>query len=100
MTADEIFTLLKSSTFVTHDIQCPFNEAIPEFKADEHFLVLKRWHNLNRGMEFRCFVKDKKVVAISQRDVTAYFEFLPDLQEAIEKTLNHFYTSEIDPKIT
>jgi hypothetical protein len=80
VTADEIFTLLKSSTFVTHDIQCPFHEAIPEFKADEHCLVLKRWHNLNRGMEFRCFIKDHKVVAISQRDATAYFEFLPDLQ--------------------
>ena len=84
MTADEIFTLLKSSTFVTHDIQFPFHEAIPDFKTDEHYLVLKRWHNLNRGMEFRCFIKDHKLVGISQRDITAYFEFLPDLLQAIE----------------
>ena len=80
VTADEIFTLLKSSTFVTHDLQCPFHEAIPSFKTDEYYLVLKRWHNLNRGMEFRCFIKGQSLIAISQRDVTAYFEFLPELQ--------------------
>lgn len=31
VTADEVFTLLKSSTFVTHDIACPFHEAVPKF---------------------------------------------------------------------
>lgn len=97
VTADEIFTLLKSSTFITHDIQCPYNEAIADFSVDQHYIVLKRWHNLNRGMEFRCFVKSGIIVAISQRDATAYFEFLPPLKDDIIKTVKSFIETKIKP---
>lgn len=78
---------------MTHDIQCPYHEAIPDFKTEEYYLVLKRWHNLNRGMEFRCFVKNHSLIAISQRDPTAYFEFLPELVDPIKETLNEFLIS-------
>ena len=90
VTADEIFTLLKSSTFITHDVRCPFNECIPGFVADQYYMVLKRWHNLNKGMEFRCFIKNNLLVGISQRDITAYYEFLPALKSSITTDLTEF----------
>jgi hypothetical protein len=74
---DNVFTALKSSVFIVHDLETPFHQHIPDIA---YFLTLKRWHNLNRGMEFRCFVNDGRLVAISQRDCTAYFEFLPQLK--------------------
>ncbi len=62
---DNVFAALKSSTFIVHDLETPYHQQIPEFKVDEYFLILKRWHNLNRGMEFRCFVNNDRLVAIS-----------------------------------
>ena len=57
MQTDNIFTALKSSTFIAHDLEHPFHELIPDFKVEEYFMIVKRWHNLNRGMEFRCYIK-------------------------------------------
>lgn len=76
--SEEVFVLLKSSQFVAHDYVCPYHEAIPDFKVDQHYLVLKKWHNLNIAMEFRCFIKDNCLIAICQRDISAFYEFLID----------------------
>jgi hypothetical protein len=66
ISADEVFTLLKSSTFIAHDLTCPYGQALgSDFKIDEHYLTLKHWHALNKAMEFRCFIKGKKLVGVS-----------------------------------
>jgi hypothetical protein len=107
VTPDEVFTQLKSSTFIAHDIECPFNEVIPGFtltkgsrELDEgHYIVLKRWHNLNKGMEFRCFIRDRKFIAISQRDITAYYEFLPLMRNDLLNELIQFFLHKIKPAV-
>ena len=53
--------------------------------------MLKRWHNLDKGMEFRCFVRNDALVAISQRDVTAYYEYLVDITETAKKEISEFF---------
>ena len=35
----------------------PFHERIPHFLVDRHYIVLKKWYNLNKGLEFRVFCK-------------------------------------------
>lgn len=74
----DIYLLLKSSDFIVHDLEEPFKacngEPMP-MKADEYELVLKKWFNAQPSMEFRCFVKDSHLVAVSQRDIN-YYDFL------------------------
>lgn len=47
------------------------------------FLVMRKFYDFNKSMEFRVFVKQNKVIAISQRDCTTVYEFLNsnELQE-------------------
>ncbi|KAL3815844.1 hypothetical protein ACHAXA_002260 [Cyclostephanos tholiformis] len=42
----------------------------------EYELVLRKWCNLHPSMEFRCFVYDKELVAISQRYPSKYYSHL------------------------
>ena len=39
-------------------------------------------------MEFRCFVKDKNLIGISQRDITSYYEFLNKINDEGQNTYN------------
>eukprot|EP00347_Sterkiella_histriomuscorum_P020192 403338747 len=98
ISADEIFTLLKSSQFVAHDYSCPYHEAIPGFTLpNPHYLIIKRWHNLNLSMEFRVFVKNHTLVGISQRDCTAFYQFLYDEvnNRQIARNISEFFNNSI-----
>ncbi|KAJ3333511.1 hypothetical protein HDU76_007277 [Blyttiomyces sp. JEL0837] len=80
-TAAEIFLLLKSSDFISHDLGNAFEACAPEKEGHSEQpstrpavfeLVLRRWTNVEPSMEFRCFVKDNQLVAseLSFRIVT------------------------------
>jgi hypothetical protein len=48
--------------------------------------VLRKWHEgHNKGMEFRAFVKEGKMVGLSQKDDTACYDFL--LSEPLKATI-------------
>ena len=53
------------------------------------YLIIKKYIDIQQGMEFRCFIKNKKLIAICQRNVNEYFEYLnensfkADVQEKI-----------------
>ncbi|KAI5863228.1 D123-domain-containing protein [Durotheca rogersii] len=53
--------------------------SMPSFKP---VLVLRSYFNPHTAMEFRCFVKHRNLIAISQRDLH-YYEFLASLRPAI-----------------
>lgn len=56
-------------------------------------LTLRKWANLNPAMEFRLFVLDKEVVGMSQRDTSAYYEFLKTDREGLEETMLNFFAN-------
>jgi len=84
--------LLKSSDFVLHDLDPSLafegstestasNGLIPPTSHPIHHvleLVLKKWYPIDRGREFRCFVRSEILLAISQRDPNYY----PSLNES------------------
>jgi hypothetical protein len=77
---DQIWLLLKSSEFIQHDLTQPFKDCCDvsdeEFKGT-YVLVLKKWSgDLNPATEFRCFVKNRKLFAIEQRDASSYFSHI------------------------
>jgi len=76
----DIFLLLKSSDFIAHDLDhafddCHYDNQSRRRRPNVFELVLKKWYDVAPSMEFRCFVKDEELVAISQRDVNYYSFF-------------------------
>jgi len=84
-TAGDVYLLLKSSDFVSSDL-----ELIDTVKNQKIQIILRKWANLYDSQEFRCFVKDKRVVAISQRQADQHFEHLPQEKDELLVFLEDF----------
>jgi D123 len=93
-TPNDIYLLLKSSDFVTHDLEhafddCEEDEALK--KEDINYvLVLRKWFKVNPSCEFRCFVRERRVVGICQRDLN-HFEFLFPMKEQLRETILAYF---------
>lgn len=103
-TPDDVYLLLKSSNFVTHDLEHAFDGCLPATAATSvtpaaaatalgfsPVLVLRSYFNMHTALEFRCFVKHRNLVAITPRDLK-YYPYLAGLRSAIvarAKTLFH-----------
>jgi hypothetical protein len=67
----DIFLLLKSSDFIAHDLAHAYEdcsdaaaegaEGVRE-RPETMDLVLRKWFDLAPSMEFRCFVRDNKLI--------------------------------------
>ncbi|KAJ2819843.1 hypothetical protein FBU31_005395 [Coemansia sp. 'formosensis'] len=86
----DIYVLLKSSDKISGDLLHGRYLPKEQLGAIEHELVLRQWSNLVPSMEFRCFVKGKKLVGISQIDYE-YYEFLEGMRDEIEAKLQGFF---------
>ncbi|KAK6584638.1 hypothetical protein PZA11_002862 [Diplocarpon coronariae] len=93
-TANAIYLLLKSSDFITHDLEHAFDDCADDdsFKQEDipYVLVLRKWFKVNPSCEFRCFVRDKMVIGICQRDLN-HFEFLFPLKDRVRDTVLEYY---------
>lgn len=95
--SDDLYLLLKSSDIIAEELSNPFahcedNEGNTEVQYD---LVLRKWMDIYPGMEFRCFVKDQELLAISQRDISSYYPFIKDNQDDIITDILSFYENKI-----
>mmetsp|Transcript_14218 Transcript_14218/g.28646 ORF Transcript_14218/g.28646 Transcript_14218/m.28646 type:complete len:327 (+) Transcript_14218:50-1030(+) len=94
--AQDVFTLLKSSDFVAHDLCHSFDDCTDReggAPGPERFcLVLREWRSLNEACEFRCFVRDRELRAVSQRHTSGFFPHLlePQFREALLQRLEAF----------
>ncbi|KAI9183412.1 hypothetical protein H9P43_004329 [Blastocladiella emersonii ATCC 22665] len=79
----DITLLLKASDFVVHDLDHPDN-ARPK-------LVLRKWAPLHPGLEFRCWVYGREIVAISQRDVSHFYEFLVAERDELSAIIHDYF---------
>ncbi|KAJ2455635.1 hypothetical protein EV183_000734 [Coemansia sp. RSA 2336] len=89
----DIFWLLKSSDKISHDLShksYPLSDALQA----EPELVLRQWANLYPSMMFRCFVRDHKLIAISQVDVQ-FHKFLEEMKLEIEGKIEAFFNEHI-----
>ena len=58
--------------------------------AEVH-LVLRKWKEILTAMEFRCFVKDNTLIAISQRDHTTFYASLASIKTEVQVDLVSFF---------
>lgn len=96
-TANDVYLLLKSSDFVTHDLEhvldgvVPGPEGGPEGEEEVKYdLVLRKKFEFNPSMEFRCFVRNRQLIGVCQRD-TVYYEFLFDMRGDLRAKIVQFF---------
>ena len=89
-TPGDVYLLLKSSDFVMHGLLHPFDGGngggdggggTASSSSVRHDLVLRKWSHLHPSQEFRCFVSDRTLLAISQRHHSQRYPHLGDGRE-------------------
>ncbi|KAK7966999.1 uncharacterized protein PG986_001276 [Apiospora aurea] len=117
-TPNDVYLLLKSSNFITYDLEHAFDDCTPvagsngsttttttteapgssspsppqqQFKP---VLVLRSFFNPHTALEFRCFVKHRYLVGITQRDLN-FYEFLQGLRPALVAKISQFFNHKL-----
>ena len=90
--ADDIYLLLKSSDFISFDLNHAFDGTVNDGGGLEipWHLVLRKSFNMNPSLEFRCFVKGKRLIGVSQRDMN-YYAFLHDDKQRFLRLIQDFF---------
>lgn len=120
-TPNDIYLLLKSSDFITHDLEQVFDDCEEdsddesesgyedeESSVDEslstipyHLVLRKTITAFNPALEIRCFVRSRHLLCMCQRDLN-HFDFLPRLipklrsliQDCFDKNLKKSFPDE------
>lgn len=93
-TPNDIYLLLKSSDFITHDLEHAFDDCAPDdsIKQEDikYVLVLRKWFKVNPSCEFRCFAHQRRIIGICQRDLN-HFDFLFPMKEQLRDTIQGYF---------
>ena len=65
----------------------------------QHFLVLREWRDIDSCFEFRCFVKNGELIAISQRNHSDYYSFLCQMKTEILEVSRKFFENEMQKRL-
>ncbi|KAL4496757.1 hypothetical protein ABPG73_011723 [Tetrahymena malaccensis] len=61
------------------------------------YLILKKWYNLHKHMMVRCFVRNKKLIAISQRHCSSVNRTIEEFGELFSQKINSYFYEKIAP---
>uniref|UniRef100_A0A0E0JH63 Cell division cycle protein 123 n=1 Tax=Oryza punctata TaxID=4537 RepID=A0A0E0JH63_ORYPU len=65
----------------------------------QYYLALRKWYpGLRPESEFRCFVWQRRLVAMSQRDPSAYYPSLPGWSAEVQPKIEAFFEQVIEPQ--
>ncbi|XP_014475690.1 PREDICTED: cell division cycle protein 123 homolog [Dinoponera quadriceps] len=93
-TLEEVYLLLKSSDRIAKDLKNA--RSLQDHKSPLSFcLVLKEWQDINPCTEFRCFVMDNELIAISQRDISQYHKSYESEKYSIQTDIKSFFSERI-----
>lgn len=99
--ANDVYLLLKSSDFVTHDLEHPFDDCVPDTDTGPatepeipYHLVLRKYANFNPSLEFRCFVRNRVLLCMCQRDQNHY-DFLFPIRDALRSRIQAFFDEKL-----
>jgi hypothetical protein len=114
---NDIYLLLKSSDFITHDLEHAFDDTVngESSKREDHsaensprtgvelpssadipctnipyHLVLRKHFQINPSLEFRCFVRKRQLLCLCQRDLN-HFDFLFLLRDQFRSKIQEFF---------
>jgi hypothetical protein len=94
--ADDVYLLLKSSDFISFDLNHAFDDTVDDCNDSSipWHLVLRKQFNINPSVEFRCFVKNRRLVGVCQRDMN-YYDFLHKEQDRFVGLIEDFYEEKL-----
>ena len=109
-TPNDVYLLLKSSDFITHDLEQAFDgcesdsatdadgtvatQLTPEPSIPYHLILRKTIPAIIPSLEFRCFVRRRRLLCICQRDLNHY-EFLPSLIPLLKSLITGFFEQKL-----
>jgi D123 len=97
---DDVYLLLKSSDFITHDLEHAFDGCVDANDEDiAYSLVLRKYFILNPALEFRVFVRNRKIIGICQRE-GRYYDFLEQLKSRFSSLISDFLEDKIKDGFT
>ena len=93
---NDIYLLLKSSSFVSHDLDHAFDGCTPAAPSRPFapVLVLRPFFTPHVALEFRCFVKHRSLMGITQRDLN-YYSFLEKLRPQLWNKIRQFFKDKL-----
>ncbi|KAI9167460.1 Cell division cycle protein [Paramyrothecium foliicola] len=93
---NDIYLLLKSSSFVSHDLVHAFDgcTAAAPSRPFAPVLVLRPFFTPHVALEFRCFVKHRSLIGITQRDIN-YYAFLEGIRPQLWKKITTFFEDKL-----
>lgn len=95
-TVPEVLRFLEASDAVRSDLeQIASFQALDATRAWKPKLALRKWHDFHTPNEFRCFVKQNHLIAISQKDITNFWPFLVESRNNNLCTLDKFFNNTI-----
>ncbi|KAF2097073.1 cell cycle control protein Cdc123, partial [Rhizodiscina lignyota] len=94
---NDIYLLLKSSDFVTHDLEHAFDGCEDDEQIDiPYHLVLRKHVLMHVSLEFRCFVRKRRIIGTCQRDLNHYdFLFKDNMQEKLRRVIQNFFDDKL-----
>ncbi|KAJ5092377.1 hypothetical protein NUU61_007247 [Penicillium alfredii] len=111
-TPNDIYLLLKSSDFITHDLEHPFDDCVPDSNENgtsapsstespaqttpevPYHLILRQYVNFNPSLEFRCFVRNRVLLCMCQRDQN-HFDFLFPMRDMLRSRIQSFFDEKL-----
>ena len=117
MTPNDIYLLLKSSDFITHDLDQAFDGCVDDANGSHsseplpqsdgaasrpslagwipyHLVLRKSIRALITSMEFRCFVRGRRLLGICQRELKHY-EFMPSIEPILRTLISDFFQNKL-----
>jgi hypothetical protein len=99
-TPGDVYLLLKASDFCHYDL----TQAVPSSASSSSSfiewkpqLALRKWCHLYPSQEFRCFIHNQQLIAISQRNITQAWPHLVEMRETIQDGIWTFFQNIILP---
>ena len=94
-TVDDIFDLFLNSERVLVDLGREIKNANPNFT-----ICIRLWdQRVTDHLEFRGFVYQNKLCALTQYDYRAYYKDVYDNKDRIEATIREYYEKEVKPRM-
>lgn len=93
---NDIYLLFKSSDFITHDLEHPFDDCVDSPACSmspseiPYHLILRKYVQFNPSVEFRCFVRRRHLLGMCQRDLN-HFDFLFNMKSKLQSLIQEFF---------
>lgn len=94
--ASDVYLVLNASSHIAHDLHLAYDDTGSDVEPSTFELVLRQYIPFNTALEFRVFVRQRKIIAVSQRDPN-YYQFLPDLQPELRLQIDGFFADVFAP---